>query len=74
MIGQFFLFSIHFVIGSISYKKKLIKILEFYILVKRPLEKLYLHPHWGPNTHNSPHQRGAMSKAEQHIFVQKKTF
>ena len=47
---------------------------DVYILVKRPLEKLHLHPQWGPDTHNSPHQRGAASKAEQPLFVQKNHF
>ena len=70
--GRFFVFSIYFVIGPISYQKNNFKILNVYILVKRPLEKLYLHPQWGPDTHNSPHQRGAVSKAEQAPFVQKK--
>ena len=74
MASQFFLFSIHFVIGPILYQKNDFKILDVYILVKRPLEKLHLHPQWGPDTHNSPHQRGAASKAEQPLFVQKKTF
>ena len=48
------------------------KILNGFILVKRTLEKLHLDPQWGPDTHNSPHQRGAVSKAEQPLFVQKK--
>ena len=29
---------------------------------------------WGPDTHYSPHQRGALSKAEQPLFVQKNHF
>ena len=74
MPGRFFVFSVHFVIKPISYEKKYFKILDVYILVKRPLEKLHLHPQWGPDTHNSPHQRGAASKAEQPLFVQKNHF
>ena len=72
MSGRWFLFSIHFVIGPISYRKNYFNILEIYILIKRPLEKLHLHPQWGPDTHNRPHQRGAASKAEQPLCVQGK--
>ena len=43
--------------------KNYFKILNVYISVKRALEKLHLHPQWGPDTYNSPHQRGAVSKA-----------
>ena len=68
------MFSIHFVIGSISYRKNNLKHLNVYILVKRPLEKLHLHRQWGPDTHNSSHQRVAVSQAEQTLFVQKKPF
>ena len=74
MSGHFFVFSIHFVIWPISYKKNDFKMLNVYILVKRPLEKLHLHPQWGPDTHNSPHQRGAISNAEQPLFVLKNHF
>ena len=56
MSGHFFVFSIHFVIGPVSYPKKYFKILNVYILVERLLEKLHLHLQWGPDTHNSPHQ------------------
>ena len=65
MSGGFFVFSIHFVIGPISYCNNSFKTLNVNILVKRPLEKLHLHPQWGRDTQNSPHQRGAVSKAEQ---------
>ena len=44
------------------------------ILVKRPLEKLHLHPQWGPDTHNSPHQRGAVRKADHPIFCEEIPF
>ena len=71
---RFFLFSTHFVIWPISYQKNNFKILDVYISVKRALEKLHLHLQWGLDTHNSPHQRGAVSKAEQPLFVQKKPF
>ena len=71
MTGGFFVFYINFVIGPISYRKHNFKILNVYILVQRPLEKLYLHPQWDPDTHNSPHQKEAVSKAEQPSFVQK---
>ena len=74
MSGRFFVFSIHFVIGPISYQKTYFKILDVYISVKRALEKLHLHPQWGPDTHNSPHQRGALSNSEKPLFVQKKPF
>ena len=74
MSGRLFVFSINFVIGPISYQKHNFKILNNNILVKRPLEKLHLHPKWGPDTHNSTHQRGAVSKAEQPRFVQKNHF
>ena len=74
MAGRFFLFSIHFVNGPTSYRKNYFKILDVNILVKRPLEKLHLHPQLGPDTYNSPHQRGAVSKAEQPLFVQKNHF
>ena len=70
----FLVFSIHFVIGPISYQTSFFKILNVYISVKRALEKLHLHPPWGPDTHNSRHQRGRMSKAEQPFFVQKNHF
>ena len=73
MSGCFFVFSIHFVIGPISYRKNYFKIVNVYILVKRPLEKLHLQPQWCPDTHNTSHQRGAVSKAEQPLFVQKKS-
>ena len=55
MSGRVFVFYIHFVIGPISYKKNNFKIMNAYILNKRALEKLYLHPQWGSDTHNSPH-------------------
>ena len=74
MHGRFFVFPVYFVIKPISYGKNYFNILDVYILVKRPLEKLHLHPQWGPDTHNSPHQRGAASKAEQPLFVQKNHF
>ena len=74
MSGRFFVFSIHFVIGPISYRKTFSKILDVYILVKISLEKLHLHPQWGPDTHNSPRQRRAVSKAEQHPFGAEKPF
>ena len=70
----FFVISIHFVIRPISYWKKLFNIFNINIMVKRPLEKLHLYPKWGPDTHISPHQRGAVSKAEQPLFVQKNHF
>ena len=74
MAGGFFLFFTHFVIGPISYQKSNFKIWDVYILVKRPLEKLHWHPQWGQDTFNSPHQRGAVSKTEQPLFVQKNHF
>ena len=70
----FFLFPINFVIEPISYQKKDFKILDFYILVERPLEKLHFYYQWGPHTHNSPHQMGAVSKAEQTLFLHKDRF
>ena len=69
--ADLFLGSIHFVIGPISYQRNNFKTLDVYILVKRPPKKLHLHPQWGPDTHNSTHHRGAASKAEQPLFVQK---
>ena len=74
MLGHFLGFFTHFVIGPISYQNNNFIILNVYILDKRPLEKLHLHPQWGPNTHNSPQQRGAVSKAEQRLFGQKNHF
>ena len=74
MLGRFFVFSTNFVIGPISYQKNYFKILDVYTSVKRALEKLHLHPQWGPDTHNSPHQRGAVSKAEQLLFGAEKPF
>ena len=75
MSGRLLLFSIIFFNGPLSCRKNYFKILNVYILVKRPLEKLHLHPQWGPDTHNSLNQRGAASKAEQPLFVhEKKTF
>ena len=68
------MFSIHSVIGPISYQKSYFKILDVYISVKRALEKLHLHPQLGSDTHNRPHQRGAVSKAEQPFFVQEKLY
>ena len=58
-------------LGLFHIKKKYFKILDVYILVKRPLEKLHLYPQCGPDTHDSPHLRGAASKAEYPFFVQK---
>ena len=58
---------------SFSYRRNNFKILNVYILVKRPLEKLDFHPQWGPDTHNIPIKRGAISKSEQPLFLQKKT-
>ena len=55
-------------------KKIYFKILDVYISVNRALEKLLLHPQGGPDTHNSPHQMEAASKAEQPIFVKKYHF
>ena len=72
MSGRFLVFSIHYVIGPISYQKKYIKIVDLYISVKRALEKLHMHPQWGPDTHNSPQQRGAVSKSDQPLFCAKK--
>ena len=72
MSGRFFVFSFHLMIGPFSYQKNYIKILDVYISIKRALEKLHLHTQLGPDTHNSPHQRGAMSKAEHPVVVQKK--
>ena len=43
-------------------KKKYLTFLDVYILVKRPLEKLHLHPQWVADIHNSPHQRGAATQ------------
>ena len=60
--------------GLFHIKKFNFKILNVHILVKGPLEKLHLHPQWGPDTHNSPHQRGAVSKAKQPLFVHKNYF
>ena len=74
MSGRLCVFSIDFVIRPISYQKNHFKILDVYISVKRALEKIHLDPQWGQDTHNSPHQREAVSKAEQPLFVQKKAF
>ena len=57
MAGRSFLLSIHFVIGHISYQKNYLKILDVHILVKRPLEKLHLHPQW-VQTHILVHTKG----------------
>ena len=46
---------------------------DVYILVKRALEKLHLHPQWGPDTHDDPHETGAARTAARPLFVQKKT-
>ena len=70
---HFFLFSIGFVIGPILYGKNNFKISDVYILVKRALEKLYLHPQWGQDTHDEPHETGAARTAARPFFVQKKT-
>ena len=64
MSGRIFLFPTGFVIGPILYQKEYLKISEVYILVKWLLEKLHLHPQWGADTKDYPHQRGATSKAE----------
>ena len=69
-----FLSSFRFVIGPLSYRKNYCKNLDAYILVKRPLERLHLHPQWGPDTHKSPQQRGAASKVEQPLLCRKKCF
>ena len=60
-----------FILSLGLFHKKKFKILNGYILVERPLEMLHLHPQWGPDTHNSPHQRGAVNKAEQPLFCRK---
>ena len=72
--STFFLFSIRFVIVPLWNQKNNIKISDVYILVKRPPEKLHLHPQWGPNTHDDPHETGAARKAAQPLFVQKNHF
>ena len=69
MTGHFF--SIHFVNGPILGQTNDFKILDVYILIKRPLEKLHLHPQWGPDTYNIPHERGAVSKTEQPLLCRK---
>ena len=74
MPGRFFVFSVNFVIMPISYGKNYFQILDGYILVKRPLEKLHLHPQWGPNTHDDPHETGAARTPAQALFVQKNDF
>ena len=75
MAGRFFL-SFFYSFYHLAYfiSKKIFKNFGHPILVKRPLEKLYLHPQWRSHIHNSPHQRGAVSKAEQPLFVQKNHF
>ena len=72
MSSRFF-FSFLFILwlGLFYINKKNFKILDIHIQVKRPLDKLHLNPQWGPDTHNSPQQRGAKSKAKQPLFVQK---
>ena len=54
--------------------KKNVKISYVYILVKRALEKLHLHPQWGPNTHDDPHETGAARTAARPLLVQKNHF
>ena len=68
MSGRFVCFLFNLPFGLFHFRKKYFKILDVYILVKRPLEKLYLHPQWDPDTHISPHQMGAVSKAKQPLF------
>ena len=74
MSGCFFLFLFILWLGLFHIKKNYFKILDVHILVKRPLEKLHLHPQLGPDKHISPQQRGAVSKAEQPLFYAEKLF
>ena len=69
--AHFFSFSIGFVIVLIWYGKNYFKISDVYILVKSALEKLHLHPQWGPYTHDDPHETGAARTAARPLFVQK---
>ena len=57
--------SIHFVIGPISFKEIYFNILDRYILVKRPLEKIHFNPQWSHNTNDDPNKTGAMRRAMQ---------
>ena len=56
-------------LGLFHMKKNHFKISDVYISVKRALEKLHLHPQWVPDIHNSPHQRGAVSREPWIIIV-----
>ena len=72
MSGRFVCFLFNLSLGLNNFHKKYFKMLDVHILVKRPLEKPHLHPQWDPDTHISPHQRGAVSKDE-HPFLCRKT-
>ena len=76
MSGRFFfVFSIYFVIGPISYKKKLIS--KFWMSISRSKERWrsYICIPSRAQTHIIAHtQKGAVRKPEQPLFVQKNHF
>ena len=50
-------------------EKNNFKISDGYILVKRALEKIQLHPQWGPDTHDDPHETEAARTAARPPFL-----
>ena len=74
MSGFFVLFSLCYVINPISYKSFFLEVSDAYILVKKPLEKLHLHPLWFPKTHNNPHETGAAHGSATPFAQKKKPF
>ena len=74
MAGRYFFVFYSFCHWAYFISKKLLQNFGSLYLGQKTLEKLHLHPKWGLDTHNSPHQRGASSKAEQPLIVQKKPF
>ena len=55
-------------------EKNNFKITVVYNLVKRAPETLHLHPQWGPDTHDDPHEMGAARTTTRPLFVQKNHF
>ena len=71
-LGHFFGFLSVFFIGARTLRNKYLTFLDIYILVKRLLENLHLHPQWGLDTYNDTHKTGAAHKAAQPIFCEER--
>ena len=72
--AKLFCFLLVFSFSRFGVKKNYFKTLDVCISVKRALEKLHLHPQWGPYTHDDPHETGAARTAARPFLVQKNHF